>query len=60
MIISPCNQGPANYHVTRWRWSAVPAPNALLLLLFFKPSKNEGREKIEKVIIIIIITIKRI
>ena len=19
MIISPCNQGPANYHVTRWR-----------------------------------------
>jgi len=27
MIISPCNQGPANYHVTRWRWSAVPAPN---------------------------------
>jgi len=22
MIISPCNQGPANCHVTRWRWSA--------------------------------------
>jgi len=21
MIISPRNQRPANYHVTRWRWS---------------------------------------
>ena len=33
MITSPCNQGPANYYVTRWRWSAVLLLLLLLLLL---------------------------
>ena len=29
--------------------AASPASGTILLLLFFKPSKNEGRKKIEKV-----------